>query len=140
MRVVVMPLMLCAALLAPAAATAQTLPQEVRSVVVGQLDEQGYEGIEVSWTLLGRMRFFAEKDGRTREIVVNPHTGEILRDLVRRKRPSDTQLAGRDSDGNAPWGGAAVELTDHAGLGDDPIDISGAGEGGATPLNDSDLP
>ena len=49
--------------------------------VVAQLTQQGYRDIAVSNTWLGRVRILATRDGGTREIVLNPRTGEILRDL-----------------------------------------------------------
>ena len=49
--------------------------------VVVQLAQQGYQNITVSTTWLGRVRILAVRDGGTREIVLNPRTGEILRDL-----------------------------------------------------------
>lgn len=49
--------------------------------IVKWLEREGYAGIEVSRTLLGRVRIVATKDSRTRELVCNPRTGEILRDV-----------------------------------------------------------
>lgn len=49
--------------------------------VLAQLRAQGYRQISVSNTLLGRSRVFAKGKGGTREIIMNPRTGEILRDL-----------------------------------------------------------
>lgn len=49
--------------------------------VVAQLMAQGYRNISQSRTWLGRVRILAYRDGGVREIVMNPRTGEILRDL-----------------------------------------------------------
>jgi hypothetical protein len=49
--------------------------------VVGDLRRLGFSSITVSRTLLGRSRVVAERDDGTREIILNPITGEILRDL-----------------------------------------------------------
>lgn len=49
--------------------------------VVLQLAKQGYQAITVTTTWLGRVRIVATRDGGMREIVLNPRTGEILRDL-----------------------------------------------------------
>jgi hypothetical protein len=49
--------------------------------VVSQLQAQGFEAIEVERTLLGRTRIAAVRADGSREIVLNPNTGEILRDL-----------------------------------------------------------
>ncbi len=50
---------------------------------VRQLQIDGYEDISVYRTWLGRIRIFAEKDEIEREIVLNPRTGEVLRDFSR---------------------------------------------------------
>lgn len=44
----------------------------------------GYSDILVSRTLLGRVKIEADGDEGRREIIVNPRTGEILRDLFLR--------------------------------------------------------
>jgi len=67
--------------LAPAAAFADRA-DDVRDYIVGELREDGYSDIRMSRTLLGRMRFVALRHDARREIVVNPRTGEILRDYV----------------------------------------------------------
>ena len=46
-----------------------------------QLRTRGYKSIEVSRTWLGRTRIVARKSDVVREIIVNPRTGEILRDF-----------------------------------------------------------
>jgi hypothetical protein len=48
--------------------------------IVAQLRRQGYGRIAVSRTLLGRVRIVGNSSSRRREIIVNPRTGEILRD------------------------------------------------------------
>ncbi len=49
--------------------------------VVAELTRQSYSDIKVYTTWLGRVRILAHRDGGVREIVLNPRTGEILRDL-----------------------------------------------------------
>jgi|LauGreDrversion4_2_1035121.scaffolds.fasta_scaffold981847_2 hypothetical protein len=49
--------------------------------VSAQLQRQGYVQISVSSTLLGRARIVAESKAGYREIIMNPRTGEILRDV-----------------------------------------------------------
>lgn len=46
------------------------------------LQDQGYVILELGYTFLGRLRIVAENDLIHREIVVNPSTGEVLRDYV----------------------------------------------------------
>ena len=48
--------------------------------LVSQLRAQGYTDIDVTRTLLGRVRILARSDRQQREIIFNPRTGEILRD------------------------------------------------------------
>lgn len=45
-----------------------------------QLQQQGYQQISVSSTLLGRSKIVAYGKKGVREIIMNPRTGEILRD------------------------------------------------------------
>ena len=49
--------------------------------IVRGLKRNGYRITEIGRTFLGRIRILATKDGGRREIIVNPVTGEILRDL-----------------------------------------------------------
>lgn len=67
------------ALAAPAPAAAATVTEQI----VAQLADQGFKRIRVSRTLLGRARIVATSRDYSREIVVNPATGEILRDYIR---------------------------------------------------------
>ena len=48
--------------------------------VVSQLTKQGFYTIAVQTTLLGRVRILADRGDGQREIILNPRTGEILRD------------------------------------------------------------
>ena len=49
--------------------------------IVRQLQGDGYSDIVIETTWLGRVRITAVADGGAREIILNPSTGEILRDL-----------------------------------------------------------
>ena len=51
------------------------------AAIVGELDRRGYTRISVSRTFLGRARIVASGPHGRREIILNPATGEILRDL-----------------------------------------------------------
>lgn len=62
--------------------------------VVVQLKAQGYTKISMGRTLLGRTRIVAVNDTMRREIIVNPATGEILRDYWEIEEEDDD----RDSD------------------------------------------
>jgi hypothetical protein len=96
-------LLLSAALAAPLAA------QGIQDDVVEALVGQGYEIVNVGRTWLGRLRVVAENDEIRREIVINPTTGEVLRDysvtLANLGRPlfpgSDNNDVGDRADGAA---------------------------------------
>ena len=67
-----------------AMAAMQALPAFAASYaedVVGQLAGLGYENITIEATWLGRIRILATRSDGAREIVLNPRTGEILRDV-----------------------------------------------------------
>lgn len=55
--------------------------QGFADVFVEQLKGQGFARIEISRTWLGRLRIEAQNDRFRREIILNPRTGEVLRDL-----------------------------------------------------------
>lgn len=54
--------------------------QSIQDSVIAQLREQGFDEFSVSRTLLGRIHIIAISETLRREIVINPSTGEILRD------------------------------------------------------------
>ena len=54
----------------------------VEERLLARLQDQGYTVLEKGYTFLGRLRIVAETDLIHREIVVNPGTGEILRDYA----------------------------------------------------------
>ena len=57
------------------------MAQDFATDVVHQLAGQGYADISVETTFLGRVRILAYAKDGYREIILNPRTGEILRDL-----------------------------------------------------------
>ena len=68
-------LILCLSL-APVAAVAQTIEEQLTD----QLIAQGYDDITFSRTLLRRLRVVAISETDERELILNPTTGQILRD------------------------------------------------------------
>lgn len=68
------------------ATTAWSGQSDVVAQVLGALRSQGYREIWFERTLLNRVRITAERRGYDREIVVDPGTGEILRDYSERKK------------------------------------------------------
>jgi uncharacterized membrane protein YgcG len=100
----------------------------VEAGIAAQLSAQGYDQILVETTWLGRLKITAHKDDSLREIVVNPRTGEILRDILRKKdgtvtpRLSEASSSGSDSSDSGSSGGSG-----HSGD-DDGEDDSSDGE------------
>ncbi len=58
--------------------------------IARQLRRRGYSDINVTRTLLGRVRVTGRRGMLEREIIVNPNSGEILRDLVIDSRTGTT--------------------------------------------------
>ncbi|MBY6048881.1 hypothetical protein [Vannielia litorea] len=111
--------------------TALALPepapaQSVRDRVVSQLEAQGFGNFRISRTLLGRVRIVAIGRGMQREIVFNPATGEILRDLSRPIRKgvqgSNGHASGASNDRNGGGGGDDDDDDDDDDDGDDDHD------------------
>ncbi len=78
------------------------------SDVTRELQRQGYTEISVSFTLLGRSRILARGKRGTREIILNPKTGEVLRDLW----TSASGITGPSIIGVAEDDGAAIGSDD----------------------------
>lgn len=87
-------LIVTSALMALGAGAAQA--ETAAEAVVRQLKSFGYGDIDVNRTLLGRVRITAARGAVSREIVIDPRTGEVLRDLSR---------SGRTPILNGPGGG-----------------------------------
>lgn len=64
-----------------AVAAPKAWAQSYAEQIVQQLDDQGFNNIQVEVTLLGRVRIMADATSGHREIILNPKTGEILRDI-----------------------------------------------------------
>lgn len=93
---------------------------DIEARIVRSLRAQGYDRIRVAKTWLGRRRVVASGAAGRREIIFNPRTGEILRDLWS-DPDADTSLIDRDDKDRS--------VTDDAG-GDDPSDDGGTDDGG----------
>lgn len=57
------------------------MAEGVADSIVRQLKRLGFRTVSQERTLLGRVRIVAKRKDGQREIIVNPKTGEILRDL-----------------------------------------------------------
>ncbi len=69
-----------ACLIALSVSGTPAMAQSMQDVIVQQLVDQGFHRIRINTTFLGRVRIVATSDTRSREIIFNPRTGEILRD------------------------------------------------------------
>ena len=102
--------------------------------VIAQLTRQGFAAITSESTWLGRVRITAERNGGTREIVLNPRTGEILRDIWTPADGSAGQVPIVDDIGSPTGGssgsGGGSGSSDGSG-GDDDGGNGGSGSGGS---------
>jgi hypothetical protein len=106
------------------------LQAEVYDPFVLQLSEQGYSDITVGRTWLGRIVINAQRDGVTREIVLNARTGEILGDYANlvgapvQPHYSTNDESDNDSDGRRPVATITIPEDDTAAtiatIGDEP--------------------
>lgn len=95
--------------------------------VVTQLRGQGYRDINVARTMLGRVRIVGARRGITREIILNPRTGEILRDVV---LGDDGQVSVQISDDDTSGSGRSGDDSSGDDGGDDDGDDGGDDGGG----------
>ena len=90
------------AIAAFALAAGMAAAQSIGDFIVGQLQAQGYEQIQLSRTWLGRTRIVAQKGNEVREIIFNPSTGEILRDFWQIVGPQGSSTASGGGSGAQP--------------------------------------
>jgi hypothetical protein len=126
-RMFLAALVLCAAL-SPGTALASYEDELVR-----RLEQQGYSEIVVSRTFLGRTRILATSPNGTRELILNPKTGEILRDLWTdtngRTLPAPLSDGSGGNSGSGSSGGGSGDGGDDGG-GDDGESGGDDGDGG----------
>ncbi len=125
-----MILSVCLALLA---AGGPVRAADFAGTIVAELQQQGYGRIATDVTWLGRVRIVAEREGGTREIILNPRTGEILRDLwlLAEGGSGDegSRLVGDDDDGDDNDESSGSGSDDSSSGSDD--SSSGSGSGGS---------
>lgn len=87
---------------------APLLAQNYEQAILAQLRQDGYEQITVTTTLLGRIRIVADGAQGQREIVLNPRTGEVLRDvlLLANLADDDAYKGGSSGKSNGSSGGS----------------------------------
>ena len=106
-------------LLAVIALTGQSQAQDLVANVVAQLRNQGFGSITQETTLLGRVRLYAVRKDGTREIIINPRTGEILRDLWLPISGDEVAVAELVDEGKVPESGDQGTSDDGEADGDD---------------------
>ena len=103
--------------------------------IVSQLKRQGFVDIEIERTWLGRTRIQAKRGDDAREIVLNPNTGEILRDLWlsetgdARKTVKISEDQGKGGSGGNSGSGGGSGSGSGSGDGDDHEGESGSHSG-----------
>jgi hypothetical protein len=110
------------------------MARDFADTIISQLRSQGYTEVTVTSTWLNRTRIFAQSDDAQREIILNPRTGEILRDLYiggdsgsRIYDDGDNSGSGNSGHGN---GGDDDDDDDDDDRDNDDNDNSGHGGGG----------
>lgn len=110
------------------------LANPIADSAVSQLRKQGYNDIQVQRTLLGRIRITATSETYTRELVIHPITGEIMRDrwssnAQSANSPDPIAINPEGNGGDDGDGGNDGDGGDGEGDGDGDGD-GGGGEGG----------
>ncbi len=111
---------LAAGLFGPVPAFARN--DDAAQAMAKQLAREGWRNLKIGRTLLGRVRITANRDGRLREVVLDPRTGEVLRDLTQKVSAS------KPWDGGGSGGGTSASATDSDS--DDGGDDGGGDDGG----------
>jgi hypothetical protein len=113
-----------------------TFAQDLPDAFVAQLKEQGFAIVLVENTWLGRIRVLAQTDQGTREIILNPTTGEVLRDLWTPKQNAkgvkSADKPGSQAEAPSGSGGAGntQDTDDDSDDDDDGDDNDGSGQRG----------
>lgn len=95
-----------------------------------QLRSQGFGRIEVSSTMLGRTRILASNKTGQREIILNPRTGEILRDMWTASSGGNGPVIAGSHDSGTNTSGGDDGGTDDGGSDDGGSDDGGSDDGG----------
>ena len=104
------------------------LAQDFVARIEQQLRDQGYTRITIERTWLGRTRILGSGASGRREIILNPNTGEILRDVWQGGNESDDRII--DDDGGKGRG--------RGGDDDDDRDDDDSGSSGGSGSDDDD--
>lgn len=109
-------------------AAGPALASDLVDSIVRQLKKQGFKSISTERTLLGRVRILADRKDGSREIIINPRTGEILRDLWTPTQGGKSGVEIIRDPGSSGGGGTGGK--DHDDDDDDDDDDGGEGGGG----------
>jgi uncharacterized membrane protein YgcG len=124
-----------------ALAAGSALAQGTADDLVRQLRAQGYSQVTVERTWLGRIRILARNADSTREIILNPRTGEILRDYwvaIGDTGGSGGSLLGSGSGGSSGSGGGSGSGSGSDDDDDDTDDVDDSGSGSGSDDSDDD--
>ena len=111
-----------------AVCAAPVFAQDLVQSIVAQLREQGFDTVITETTLLGRIRILATRDDGQREIILNPTSGEILRDLWTASVVGGASPNLIISSGNGPGEDSGSEGSGGDGGGDGGGDDGGGGD------------
>ena len=127
---------------AVAAAPMAWAQQSYADLVIKSLADQGYSNFKIGATLLGRIRIVADSANGRREIILNPKTGEILRDVFidAAGNPIVSSIFASETDGNTAGGNTSGSDDDNSGSGSGGSvdDNSGSGSDGDSSGSGSD--
>jgi uncharacterized membrane protein YgcG len=101
--------------------------QSLQDRVMRDLRSEGYSQVTPERTMLGRVRITGVRGKLFREIIINPSTGEILRDVTRtaargERDESREQAGGGGGGGGGGGSGGGSGGGDNGGGGSDPDD------------------
>lgn len=113
-----------------ALAAGAALAADPAQVVIDRLRTEGFENITAARTFIGRIRITASKRGQSREVVIDPRTGEILRDLIRATSTVAAASGSGGDSGSSSGGSSGGGGSDHGGS-DDGGDDSDSDSGGS---------
>jgi len=105
-------------------------------VVADKLAALGYRDLRVRRTLLGRIRINGRRGRETREVVLDPRTGEILRDLTRLDHEGTSDRSTSSSSGTSRSSSSSASNDssdggDDGGSSDSSSHDSGSDDGGS---------
>lgn len=120
-----------------AACAGQAHAEDQSARIADRLRSQGFADVSVSRTLLGRTRIVADGKPGHREIVLDPRTGEVLRDLFLESGRNGAQASDSGKDGSSGNSGSGSGSSG-SGSGDSGSGNSGSGSSGSGSGSGSD--